>query len=377
MALFSRLLKLHKSNVPSEDFFTEIFAYLLSDNHEILYGWLKHIHLLDENNYLNAHISTQQAFDPLDHHLTGSRPDISIELIDDNNHDIIFIESKVGAQSGYKQLSRYADILDDLSGFRHKVLVYITRDFDPKNEKIDVFGNIPSSRIQFRQFRWYQFHQFLRSQVNTKLVQETIIFMEEHNMANNNQFSSVDVLALTNFSNSLKLMEATMWGKVEQKFVKVLGGVKKRSTALTGVKWHGRYLMTTSMPGGWWCGLGFLLRTSNPADYPKVCLVLEVLPNSPSRTEIIKELQALSSQAGWKGYGLNEPKTWSGVIQEKNLRDFLAQEDHVVAIEEFFLSVLDELSEIKNQYSQLPWGAIQDDEVSPEDDPTGAPFLEQ
>ncbi len=112
MALFSRLLKLHKGNVPSEDFFTEIFAYLLSDNHEILYGWLKYIHVLDENTYSNAHISTQQAFDPLDHHLTGSRPDISIELVDGSNHDIIFIESKVGSHAGYKQLSRYADILE-------------------------------------------------------------------------------------------------------------------------------------------------------------------------------------------------------------------------------------------------------------------------
>jgi hypothetical protein len=117
------------------------------------------------------------------------------------------------------------------------------------------------------------------------------------------------------------------------------------------------------MPSGrWWCGLGFLLKTSNLADYPTVRLMLEVDPNSPRRAEIIDAMKDICSQFGWQEYRLNEPKTWSGIVREKSLRDFLSQEDHIVAIEEFFLEALNELDQIKYKYSQLPWGAISDGE---------------
>lgn len=369
MALFSRLLSLNTGNIPLEDFFTEIVAYLLSTNKEIVYAWLKYLNLLDANNYLDAHISTQRAFEPLDYHLKGSRPDILIELTDGSNNDIIFIESKIGSQEGANQLSKYAAILHELPGFRRKVLLYITRDFDPKDEST-VLKDVPKAGVQFKQLRWYQFHQFLCSQVDATFVQEIIIFMQEYRMAHNNQFSSVDVLALANFSKSLKLMEETMWGKVSQRFKEVIGAIKKQHTALTEVQRHERYLMAASMPSGkWWCGLGFLLKTSSLTDYPTVRLMLEVEPNSPHRVEIIEAMKDICGQFNdWKGYQLNEPKAWSGIVREKSLRDFLSQEDHIVAIEKFFLEALDELDQIKHKYSQLPWGAIQENEDSLEDD---------
>jgi hypothetical protein len=365
MSLFSRLLNLNTSSIPLEDFFTEVVAYLFSTNKEILYAWLEHLNLLDTNPYLDVHISTQQAFEPLDSHLAGSRPDILIELVDESNHDIIFIESKIGSQEGDEQLSRYADILYKLPGFRHKFLVYITRDFELKDESI-VLKGIPKSNVQFKQLRWHQFYQFLQSHVDIMLVKEITKFMQEYRMAHNNQFSSVDVLALTNFTKALKLMEETMWGKVSQRFKEVVGAIKQRSTALTEVQRHERYLMSASMPSGrWWCGLGFLLKTSNLADYPTVRLMLEVDPNSQHRAEIIHAMKDICNQFGWQGYGLNESKVWSGIVREKSLRDFLSQEDHIAAIEEFFLQALNELDEIKRKHSQLPWRAIEKNEENP------------
>jgi hypothetical protein len=188
-------------------------------------------------------------------------------------------------------------------------------------------------------------------------------------MAHNNQFSSVDVLALANFTKALKLMEETMWGRVIQRFKEVVGAIKQPSTALTQVQRHERYLMSASMLSGrWWCGLGFLLKTSNLADYPTVRLMLEVAPNSHHRAEIIDAMKDICHQFGWQGYALNEPKAWSGIVREKSLRDFLSQEDHIAAIEQFFLQALNELDEIKRKYSQLPWGAIEENGENLEDE---------
>lgn len=354
MALFSRLLNLNTGNIPLEDFFTELVAYLFSVNKEILYAWLKDLGLLDANANPESYVSTQREFKPLVSHHSGSRPDILIELIGNQSRSIIFIESKIGSQEGYRQLSNYAEILHGLSGYQQKYLLYITRDFDPKDE-VAIFENIPDSTVQFKQFRWHQFHQFLQSHAETMLVQEMITFMNEYNMAHNNQFSSIDVIALANFTKSLKLMEETMWGEVSQRFKQVLGDIKQKSTAMTQLQFRERYLMTVGMPSGWWCGLGFYLKTSTLTDYPTVCLVLEVDPNSPRRAEIIEAMNDICNRYSWRGYGLNNTKTWSSIVREKSLQDFLSQEDHIAAIKQFFLESLKELQKIKTEYSNLPW----------------------
>ena len=160
-----------------------------------------------------------------------------------------------------------------------------------------------------------------------------------------------------------------MWGEVSQQFEKVLGAIKQRSTALTQIQSRGRYLMSVDMPDGkWWCGLGFILKTSEPTDYPIVRLVLQVNPSSPSRSEIIKAMKDICEQdQGWKGYDLDSPSLWSKIVREKSLQDFLSEEDHVAAIRKFFLEALDELKKIKEQeqYSLLPWLASPDDGATP------------
>jgi hypothetical protein len=106
----------------------------------------------------------------------------------------------------------------------------------------------------------------------------------------------------------------------------------------------------------WWCGLGFMLNTSSPTEYPTVFLLLEVEPKSPHRAEIIKAMKDIcSKQAEWKGYDLDNSKAWSRIVLGRSLQSFLSEDDHIVAIQKFFLKSLDELSEIKKQYSYLPW----------------------
>jgi hypothetical protein len=373
MGLFQQLLKLHHNNVPLEDFFTEIVAHLFSTNYALLLDWLKYTDVFQASDYLGSGVTTQKVFQ---HPIRGDekRPDIVIELTSPDAYDIIFIESKVGSQEGYNQLSDYAEILDSLSGYRHRCLLYITRDFDPK-EKDCVLKHIPNSEVSFTQLRWHQLYLFLNNlQSQSDLIKEIIQFMQEHRMAQNNQFSAIDVLSLANFQSPLKLMEQTMWGKTVQKFEEVLDTHKnikfRRQRALQNIQWFGRYIMYASMPGKWGCHLGFLFRPKNnynPYDYSVVRLVLEIDPKSPHFKSTIQTFEKICEHFDWRGYSLHEPGTWSHIALEKSLRDFLVEDDHVVAIENFFLEALGELQTIKNQYPQLPWGAISEDDEDSEE----------
>ena len=336
MSLFSRLLKLHGGIIPLEDFFTELVAHLFSTNKEILYAWLKYLDLPDMDADFDAvSVSTQQTFKGLPHHDSDSRPDLVIELVGGCKQDIIFIESKIGSKEGCQQLSRYAEILDAIPDFHNRLLVYITRDFDPKDRE-GVFKEIPNSSVRFKQVRWHQFYQFLTSQVETMLTEEIIKFMQIHQMAHNNQFSSIDVIALANFTNSLQLMEQIMWGEVSEQFKQVLGAISPRSITRRGLHDCGRYLMYAQRPGQWWCGLGFMLNTSNLTDYPTVYLTLEVDPKSQRRSAIIEAMKKICKQPEWKGYELDDSKAWSRMVLGRSLQSFLAEEDHVAAIQNFF-----------------------------------------
>jgi hypothetical protein len=367
MSLFSRLLKLHNGNTPLEDFFTELVAHLFGTNKETLYAWLKELNILDTPADLSAYISTQQTFEQLSHHFSDSRPDIIIELVDGTNRDIIFIESKIGYSEGSNQLQRYAEILDSLTGFRNKYLIYITRDFEPK-EREAIFQIIPKSHVVFKQTRWHQFYHFLKSQKNTMLVGEIVKFMQKHQMAHNNQFSSIEVIALANFTKSLKLIEQCMWGEVSQRFNHVLGSMLTRAMTRAGLHNHQRYLMYSRMSDKWWCGLGFMLDTSNSNDYPTVYLTLEVDPKSQSREKIIAAMKDIcSKRPGWQGYELDDSKAWSRIVLGRSLQSFLSEDDHIVAIQKFFLKSLDELSQIKNEYSHLPWDASNNSGEVPDD----------
>ncbi len=356
--------------MPLEDFFTEIIAHFLSENKDILFSWFKRSHILDLEDYLGSDITTQKTYKQPN---TGNekRPDIVIELSDGENYDLIFVESKVGSSEGYHQLPDYVQILDSLPGYRHKLLIYITRDFEPKEESY-VLQFVPHSDVEFKQLRWHQFYQFLTTQRNSDLQKEIMAFMQEHRMAQSNQFSSTDVLALTNFPSTLKLMESVLWGKVLHRFEDIFGdhqklGIRKR-LALQNIQWHGRYVLVSWMPDKWWCLMGFFMNQVDSSGYPTVRLLLEVDPRSPKRQEILHEFRQISNHSNWNPYNLDQPNTWSWISLEKSLRDFISLDDHVFAIEEFLLNALQELEDIKKQYPQLPWGTVPSTEIESEEE---------
>ncbi|MEH2340511.1 MAG: PD-(D/E)XK nuclease family protein [Nostoc sp.] len=292
MSLFSNLLNLHLGNKPREDFFTEIVAYFLSLNNDILLDWLKHYSIIGDDKYSSIKISTQQEHQALAIHTEDSRLDIVVELSTGLTTDVIFIESKIGSKEGWEQLKKYADILSNLPNIKHRILIYITRDYDPKEEiKTPAFNLEP--KVIFYQLRWHQFYARLQQHSTDILAQEILIFMRKNGMSTTNQFSSVDLLTMVNFNKTLHLMKSTLNEEVQREFKLAFGGVIKGAASMTQWRWYSIYIIYTKFSGdNLWCGLGYFnLNPDTLTEYPYLGIFLEVSASFGERPKIIESMQ--------------------------------------------------------------------------------------
>ncbi|QLE39728.1 hypothetical protein FD723_03995 [Nostoc sp. C052] len=377
MSLFSNLLNLHSGNKPREDFFTEIVAYFLSLNNDILLDWLKHHSIISDDNYSSIKISTQQEHKGIESHTEDSRFDIVVELSNGLSTDVIFIESKIGAKDGNNALKKYAEILSNLSNVRHRILIYITRDYDPK-EEIKQYDCDPkpaikeyclelSPKINFFQLRWYQFYSFLKERASDILAQEILIFMRKNGMSHINQFSSVDLLTMVNYNKTLNLMESTLNNEVQDKFKLAFGGVSNGAASMTQWKWSSRYIIYTKFSGNnFWCGLGYFnLNPDNFTEYPYLGICLEVSPGFVERPKIIESMHKVINDKPniWTPENLTILPAWSAIFYRKSLREFLSHENQLSAIKDFFLESIDELKNIQ-RYFNFPWKGVSTEEAT-------------
>ncbi|MBN3926561.1 PD-(D/E)XK nuclease family protein [Nostoc sp. NMS4] len=372
MSLFTNLLNLHSASKPREDFFTEIIAYFLSLNNDILLDWLKHHSIISDDNYSNIKISTQQEHPALASHTEDSRLDIVVELSNGLSTDVIFIESKIGAKDGNNALKKYADILSNLPNIRHRILIYITRDYDPKDEIKKYCFDLPP-KVNFFQLRWYQFYSFLKERASDILAQEILIFMRKNGMSHTNQFSSVDLLTMVNYNKTLLLMESTLSEEVQQEFKLAFGGVIKGAASRTQWKWDERYIIYTHFsPSTWdlWCGVGYFnLNPSNLTDYPYLGIFLQVSHKFAQRPKIIESMQKVINDKPniWTPSNLKVLPAWSGIFYRKSLKDFLSEENHVSAMKLFFQESIKELKTVQEQYFDFPWKGVSIEAVTEPD----------
>lgn len=342
MTLFKRLFR--QSSL--EDFHTEIVGHLLESSPDLRRAWLKELELDGPYCDADASVTVQARFGPLEHHATANRPDLVLTLRTANgSRGMVVVESKLGAQEGLHQLRRYAEVLAAIPDLERRVLVYATRDHDPKSEGLA--RDLPAS-VKLVEYRWFRFYRLLASQPADSLIAETLRFMEEHGMAQRNQFTASDLLSLSNFPRALGLMDATLWGAVKDRFQAVAGGVSQPSSSTTQIRNHGRYVMYTSSGAGMWYVLGYFLQRDDPAEYPLVGVRIEVEPGASGRADMIERLQVFrQTYPLWKPHRLDEPRAWSALVATADLREFLAADDHVVAVESYFLNRLTEVEALR------------------------------
>ncbi|MDP9314274.1 MAG: PD-(D/E)XK nuclease family protein [Chloroflexota bacterium] len=356
MALFQRLLGLHGSPVPLEDFFTEIVAYLFTVSPDLLFGWLTELGLGAFPPEATAVVATQVRMGPLPEHTTESRLDLLIDICDGDWHEWIVIESKIGAPAMPGQLRRYAELLAAERHLRRRVLLYITRDYDPK-EAAAVVGHLPTA-VQFLQTQWLTFARFLRTQPPSLLRDELLQFMQVTGMVHSNQFTAADVLALTQLSTLYTLMNATLDDEVRAGLRAVTGATPRVSSA-DQVALRGYFLLAwPTSDVEWWCGVGYTGSPDGPAAYPTVRLHLEVSATTrmPVRRVILEAFHVIATRPGWTAVNLDRSRHAAAVYREITLRQFLLADDHVAAIKTQFLTLLAELADIRHQHATLPWG---------------------
>ncbi|KXS43110.1 MAG: hypothetical protein AWU59_1289 [Methanolobus sp. T82-4] len=358
MSIFNNLLQLNPNVIPLEDFFTEMFVYLLKVDEDLFYSWIENLKI-SEIEVGSRFISSQETFDSLENHFSASRPDIFIELKNEDRKEIVLVESKIGSCEGPQQLKRYAEHLDNLENIDCGVLIYITRDYDKKDQKQILSTCSNPDKIQFKQFRWYEIYLFLKSfyQDSGNIFAEEILkFMEEYGLAGDNRFTSVDVLAMSNFSRVRTMMDETMGGQVSDKFKAFAKKVPLTSTCLTQMRDHNRYTFKQDLgTTGFELVLGYFMK-SKITDYPDVGIRLGVGPNTNDRKIIIETMKELqSSNPNWKGNNLHETKNWSDITQSMSLDKFMNEDDHIYALQDYFLELLDELFTIRMEFPGLPW----------------------
>lgn len=365
MSLFTNLLKLYPVPRRTEDFFTEIIVHLFNDQKDLAVAWLGNIgaiSLKEVQSYTSFSATSQKAYAGLDHHTNDSRPDIVIQLNSQDQKTLIFIESKIGSTQNPSQLTNYAEILCQESDFDRKVLVYITRSFEAVD---DFHENTQASsllqNIKFIQTRWYLFYRFINSQQEDYLIREIKSFMREEKMNQDNQFSAVDILAMSNFRHTFSIVEETLSGEVDKMLREVFPMVKM-SSILDMYKhlriWPrlARHIYFNGHDFNLMIGY-FGLSPESELLYPDVKICLQVHRSSDFGQEAFAILEKIAQDTKnpWQSAWSSEIGEWPHIHIRKSLQDFLGEKDQVKEIQTFFLEGIDQILKLKEDYSELPW----------------------
>jgi hypothetical protein len=351
--IFSRLYKLKKNSdkTPEEDFLTEVFAYLIDSNHELLISFLTHFNILtlNENIFVDS-VEPQKHFNKLEGHDQSSRVDLVIHL---RTH-IIFIENKVNSKQGDNQLKRYAEILDVKFDVK-KTLVFLTKDFEKiSHDQIKSECN-KRELIEIKEIRWYEIHDFLLKKAhNIDLAVQLLQFLEnDMNINSELQFNLSDLIAMKNVSRILKMMEKSIYGKVKTVFLEKLELKSQGSLPEIQVRRENRYVYFHSGKG-FHIVFGFFFDSISQYDYPRVGIHLWREPNTEKTQNISSVLnEIVANSSSWKSFdNLNNSTIWANIFIEKSIVEFLNTENNIESIENYLIECIEELSKVKNKFEK-------------------------
>ncbi len=384
MSLLRKLVQLHRASVPLENFFTEVVGHLLLAHPALCRLWLSNVGLVEVRGERRVvGVKTQPNLAALEHHREASRPDIEIELSDGvtgARPDVIFVESKVASGEGSGQLRRYAEQLAALGRAGRRTLLYVTRDYDPKDPEaiIDgVGGSQKTVEVRFVQSRWSDFYRSLAEYqtslqgAGSELIAEVMTFMEEQGMARAHRLSGMEIEAISRLHRVLSIMEETCADATAQ--LRQFAGrrPKQWGVNLGTLRW-GFYtpLCALGADESWYCGFGYVMSPeyikdwvgSAQSDYPAIRAVLQMPPETIDRAERVVAMQEIAKQWeewGWKIENIERTDKWSGITRTKSLAAILSEEDHVAAIRAFFLESVAHFEAFRIEHPHLPWGATQ------------------
>lgn len=350
-SLISRLFRVRpgEGRLSLEDFFTEAFCHVLSQDTNLLRAFCGEFAELRLDEDVEIELTTQ------DHHAKrpeedkSSRPDAVIRSCDGRME--IWLESKIGSREGDNQLDRYLAVLDTKGDILTK-LIFLTRDYEPKD--------IQDAR--FTQRRWYEVFQFLSAWEPTNAwVSDVMDFMKEHGMSTNPSFTPAGIAHFQNIVEVFQTMDEIL-NLVTPAFKDLFPGEKKVTTdnklnMLMGP--NRRY--TIYWAGDWWdVNLGFRSDTKadqTPDEY--FSLYMSVSANLKKNPEIAEALKAQAVE----GWNLQVRHGWVERDRAKSIREVLSSDTHRDACVEWFKEGIVQIASMK--HPRFPW-AIQSGEAASE-----------
>lgn len=177
-------------------------------------------------------------------------------------------------------------------------------------------------------------------------------------MASNYRFSTTDLATLSGIPRAFEIMEETLGGEVKAELEAFAGSKSNHETINAMLKSSVRYVIQAPVrSSNLFCYLGYRLRTSE--GYPLAYVTLHLQSGAVGKEVPIAALKRIARRDGWESHGLEEPKPWARVVRTISLANVLREEDHVAALQRFFVESIrqlgEELTAFKKEHSDLPW----------------------
>ena len=160
-----------------------------------------------------------------------------------------------------------------------------------------------------------------------------------------------------------EILIETLGGEVRARLQKLTGRRPKRESAgLQGIRDDGGYYLYAQLfeTGPMGCYLGFLLDA--PDGFPIAQIGVYTDFGEEEIEAAIAVMRRLLRREGWKADNLDGPagtESWPEAWREMSLARVLPEDDHVGAVQRFFVESLDqvakELTASKKERPDLPW----------------------
>ncbi|GAA4314580.1 hypothetical protein GCM10023115_28240 [Pontixanthobacter gangjinensis] len=331
--MFVKLFSLYNSTAqgrtPLEDFTTEGFAGIIKQNIEILnsfISWLK----LPETNY---RIYTQVKY-PLENDLN-----CIVDLVLESEITICFIENKVDSKEGWRQIERYAKVLD-LIDKPNKYLKYCTKRVDIKSYQYH----------NFQQFRWYEIANWLSSQFShVGIVKDYLQFLEKHQMAKDTSITTDTVVSMKKLLQTYEAMVFHV-SNAESEFRKIFPNANPKKSRQSEFKmiensdrvdrFANKILKIKDQD----CELLFCIHFETVKLQTQIWINI----NHPQANQLLVRAKSSGFQFWEDEYGI-------GIFMDCKLYQFIESEDSDQKIKEWFANSFLKFREFINSNPDLNW----------------------
>lgn len=335
MSVFDRLIKLYKRNrdsgkTPLEDYTTEVLVGILEDRKELLELFVNQILKIKGNDFK---IESQKKY------YLENDTDCIVDIVIENDETVCFLENKVNACEGERQLERYTQVLHNLTrkSMKNACLRYCTKYYDKKE----------ISEIDFFQFRWKDVYKFLNEVEKDLIIDEYLEFLRGEDMATEGEFNFQDLIVLSHMNSTFSKINECL-DDIKDYFETNFG--RSRQTRNDNGIW--RYKLNLFCDGYKYDEIyaGVRLIEENGVIVPYLNCGFYFLTNSEHRRNIENDILEIVKF----DYNYFEDDSVSGYFK-KPLTDILSSQNQLEEIEKWYIEKLKIVKNFIDQTDYLSW----------------------